>query len=134
MLSLEDLPVRFLEIINSLKKCLEHLLIFVSDMRGEILNGQVEIYLLFLNRIVWSKSKDVLFVSELFLEVYQPNVVLDELNLLLERFLLSLGPNFVESFTHNSNEHVHADDEDQEGGHYEKAPHKDLVLPFAEPI
>ena len=60
------------------------------------------------------QSNDVLLKLEGLGGINEPDVVLDKLDLLLERSFFRLSLNFVERFRHNCDEHIHTNDQNQE--------------------
>lgn len=74
------------------------------------------------NSQVRSKSDDVSLVFEEISEVDKPDEIFHEFDLLLERRLSFDLLNLCEGFSHNSDKHVHKDENKKESGHQEGCP------------
>ena len=106
--------VTFLEGRNSLYEELLRLFIFLGEIGSNFLNLLTQVILYLLDGDVWGESDDVLLVLKLLLQVNEPDVILNELDLLKQSSLLLDHLDRAESFSHHCNEHVHEDYKDKE--------------------
>ena len=75
---------------------------------------------------------DVLNSFELFFQVKQPNMIIDQANVFAKRVFFLSGHNIPKGVTHDGNNHVHEYDDHQESENQKGKPKQVIILTMNE--
>lgn len=114
LLSLKDSPVVLLKAFNSLDHASVKIFALLGERVAKVLNMLREIFLLHLEACVWIKPDNVSLVIEYLFWIKQVDMVLDKLNLLLQRALSLELLHVSVSISHDRDKHVHENNHNQE--------------------